>query len=180
MAGVGISGFPALGQEARDDEEVVRILALFSYVGGVYYFNPSGVHVDVGQTVEWAGVRTRAVTAYHPSNENHELRIPEDAEPFDSRTMGSGDGRFRWTFKEEGTYDYYAPSHEYFGMVGRIVVGRPGGPGEKTPGYGNREGRAVMYASAAKLLEYLKSDRIVEEEVIRYPTDLLSHEFPWR
>ena len=29
----------------------------------------------------------------------------------------------------EGVYDYFCLPHEAAGMVGRIVVGRPGGPG---------------------------------------------------
>lgn len=160
--------------------DIPRILALFSYRKGIYYFNPAGLYVEVGQTVEWVGLRRRTVTAFHPSLENRELRIPESAEPFDSKTMGSDDGVFRWTFEVEGTYDYYSQPQEYLGMVGRIVVGRPGGPGEKPPGYGNREGRTVMYPDAARLLEYLKSDEIVQKKVIPCPLEILERKFPWR
>jgi plastocyanin len=160
--------------------EMLRILALFSYRRGIYYFNPAGLYVEVGQTVEWVGLRRRTVTAFHPSLDNRELRIPESAEPFDSKTMGSNDGVFRWTFEVEGTYDYYSQPQEYLGMVGRIVVGRPGGPGEKPPGYGNREGRTVMYPDAARLLEYLKSDEIVQKKVIPCPLEVLERKFPWR
>ncbi len=160
--------------------DMLRVLALFSYRRGIYYFNPAGLYVEVGQTVEWVGLRRRTVTAFHPSLDNRELRIPESAEPFDSKTMGSDDGVFRWTFEVEGTYDYYSRAQEYLGMVGRIVVGRPGGPGEKPPGYGNREGRAVMYPDAARLLEYLKSDEIVQKKVIPCPLEVLERKFPWR
>jgi hypothetical protein len=65
-------------------------------------------------------------------------------------------------------------------MVGRIVVGKPGGPGEKPPGYGNREGRAVMYQDAARLFDYLSSDEIVERKIIPCPLELLERKFPWR
>ena len=80
----------------------------------------------MGQTVEFVDAGRRGVTAYHPSVDNHELRIPEGAKPFNSETMGSG-GTFKWTFEVEGTYDYYSRAYEYLGMVGRIIVGKPGG-----------------------------------------------------
>ncbi|MBI2821762.1 MAG: hypothetical protein HYX74_06010 [Acidobacteria bacterium] len=157
-----------------------RIVAAFSYGKGVYYFNPAGLHVAPGQTVQWAGVGRRAVIAYHPSIDNHELRIPESAKPFDSRTAATQDGTFTWKFEVEGTYDYYSPREEYLGMVGRIVVGKPGGPAEKPPGYGNREGRAVMYPDAARVFQYLKPDEIVQNKSIPFPLDLLERKFPWR
>jgi hypothetical protein len=36
---------------------------------------------------------------------------------------------FDVTFTVEGVYDYYCLPHEAAGMVGRIVVGQPSGPG---------------------------------------------------
>jgi plastocyanin len=181
---IGLGGFPQGGLPPgalkTSSPDMLRILALFSYGRGIYYFNPAGLYVEVGQTVEWVGLRRRTATAFHPSLDNHELRIPESAEPFDSKTMGSDNGAFRWTFEVEGTYDYYSQPHEYLGMVGRIVVGRPGGPGEKPPGYGNREGRTVMYPDAARLFEYLESDEIVQKKVIPCPLEVLERKFPWR
>jgi len=161
--------------------DLPRILASFSFGRGIYYFNPAGLYVDVGQPVQWAGLGTsRCVVAFHPSIDNHELRIPEKAEPFDSRTLPSDPGTFEWKFDVEGTYDYYSQPEEYLGMVGRIVVGKPGGPGENLPGYGNREGRAVMYSDAARLLEYLKSEEIVRNKIVPCPLELLERRFPWR
>ena len=187
LAGTGLAGAGAFSQgglpveapETAAGSDIHRVLALFSYNGGVYYFNPAGLYIEVGQTVEWVGVGRRAVTAYHPSLNNHELRIPENAKPFDSSSMGSG-STFQWTFDVEGTYDYYSPTHEYLGMVGRIIVGQPGGPGEETPGYGNRQGRAVMYRDAARVFEYLKSDELVTQKTIPYPIDSVRRDFPWR
>jgi len=80
--------------------------------------------------MDWGG----SVTAFHPSHDNHELRIPEGARPFDSGILIEGDNpraRFEWIFEEEGTYDYYSRRQERLGAVGRIVVGSPGGPGEE-------------------------------------------------
>ena len=103
-----------------------RILWSFSFGRGSYYFNPAGLYIDVGQSVQWAGLGTSgSVIAFHPSIDNHELRIPETAEPFDSRTRSSSPGTFEWSFEVEGTYDYYSQPEESLGMVGRIVVGKP-------------------------------------------------------
>ena len=186
LAGSSLAGLGAFSQggglppqDSGTGSDTPRILALFSYNGGIYYYNPPGLYVEVGQTVEFVDAGRRGVTAYHPSVDNHELRIPEGAKPFNSETMGSG-GTFKWTFEVEGTYDYYSRAYEYLGMVGRIIVGKPGGGGERTPGYGNRNGRAVMYRDARRLFEYLKSDEIVQKERIPYPMDLLRREFPWR
>ena len=187
LAGSGIASLGASAQEAvppqapaTGDPDVPRIMSLFSFNKGIYYFNPAGLYVDVGQTVEWVGISFRGATSFHPSFENHELRMPENARPFDTRTMAEGGGTFRWTFEEEGTYDYFSTEYEYLGMVGRIVVGKPGGPGERPPGYGNREGRMVMYRDAARLFQFLKSDKIVQEKVVPFPQELLRKPFPWR
>jgi len=179
---IGTAGgiFPtALFSQGADG--LPRILASFSFGRGIYYFNPAGLYVDVGQPVQWAGLGTsRSVVAFHPSIDNHELRIPENAEPFDSRKVPSDSGTFVWRFDVEGTYDYYSQPEEYLGMVGRIVVGKPGGRGERPPGDGNREGRGVMYPDVARLLEYLKPEDIVRKKIIPCPLELLERRFPWR
>ena len=184
---VTASGILEMGRSARAQtmsapgSSIPRVLALSGPGKGIFYFNPAGLYVAVGQTVRWAGVgRSSSVTAFHPSIDNHELRIPEKAKPFNSRTMQPDGGTFEWTFDVEGTYDYYGHGAEYLGMVGRIVVGKPGGPGEKPPGYGNREGRAVMYHDAARLFEYLKSDEIVRKKSVPCPLELMTRRFPWR
>jgi plastocyanin len=178
----GQGGLPLSAQaQPPPKPNLPRILALFSYGMGIYYFNPAGLYINLGQSVQWAGVGRYPVSAYHPSLGNHELRIPEAAKPFTSRTAsGAEDGMFTWTFDVEGTYDYYSEPHEALGMVGRIVVGKPGGPAEKPPGYGNREGRAVMYSDAARLLNFLKPDEIVRQKVVPCPLQLLERKFPWR
>ena len=115
---------------------IAKVRVVLSYPMGMWYFEPLGLYVEKGQTVEFLATRWGpTVTAFHPSNGNQELRMPEGAEPFDSGLMSQGD-TFRWTFDVEGTYDYFSKNHVGLGMVGRIVVGRPGGPGEKPPRYG--------------------------------------------
>jgi len=167
---------------------VVRVGLAFPR--GQYFFDPAGVFVPKGGTVRWefafsGGVGALmgvSVTAFHPANENHELRIPETAKPFDSGPMNrAADGfiRFEQTFDVEGTYDYFSSTHEAIGMVGRIVVGRPGGPGEKEPGYGAREGRAPMYPSSAVILGACASQDIVQKKAIPYPRDLVVRPYPF-
>jgi hypothetical protein len=77
-------------------------------------------------------------------NASHSLRIPEAAEPWDSGFLINPGDHFEVTLTVEGVYDYFCLPHEAAGMVGRIVVGRPGGPGAQPfdyfvgrPGTGN-------------------------------------------
>jgi plastocyanin len=65
----------------------------------------------------------------HPKNDQHSLRIPEAAEPWDSGFLMKTGTSFDVTFTIEGVYDYYCLPHEAAGMVGRIIVGQPSGPG---------------------------------------------------
>ena len=55
------------------------------YVFSKPYFDPAGLFIEKGETVRWVGGdQEPTVTAFHPSNYNHELRIPENAKPFNS------------------------------------------------------------------------------------------------
>jgi hypothetical protein len=96
------------------------------------------------------------------------LRIPEGAEPFDSGLLAVDD-RFRWTFDVEGTYDYYSKDGLAIGVLGRIVVGKPGGPGEKPPHYGGAEGGAPIYRRAIRVFEMLDSREIVNLKRVAFP-----------
>lgn len=92
---------------------------------GDTYFDPIGLHVRPGATVRFeieAG--THSATAYPD-------RVPSGAAPFDSGTISAGG--FGHTFDTPGTYDYYCTPHRAMGMVGRVVVGEPGGPAEASP-----------------------------------------------
>lgn len=91
---------------------------------GTNYFDPIGLYVEQGTTVQFeieAG--SHSATAYPD-------RIPAKATPFDSGVIS--EGGFEFTFDVPGTYDYYCIPHQSMGMVGRIVVGEPGGPAEAT------------------------------------------------
>jgi plastocyanin len=94
------------------------------------WFDPIGVFVEPGQTVRWiVDQDVHTVTAYHPANDHHSLRIPEGATPWDSGFLMQKGARFDVTLTVAGVYDYYCMPHEEAGMVGRIIVGRAGGPG---------------------------------------------------
>jgi pseudoazurin len=87
---------------------------------GNYYYDPIGLHVEAGTTVTFENVEgAHNVVSY-------EGRIPEGAEQF-STTIGE---TAELTFETPGTYDFYCQPHKTLGMVGRIVVGEPGGPAE--------------------------------------------------
>ena len=142
--------------QATDKIKVIQIRS--NYRIGRWYFDPVGLHIQPGEKVRWVCTKWGgSATAYHPSNNNHELRIPENAEPFDSGIMIQGDydpneaqaanrATFEWVFEEEGTYDYYSRNHERLGAVGRIVVGSPGGPAEKTVGLWWKRGSSSWLA----------------------------------
>jgi plastocyanin len=98
--------------------------------GDQAWFDPIGLWLKPGQTVRWVIHHdAHTTTAYHPKNDNHSLRIPEGANPWDSDFLMKKGATFDVTFTVEGVYDYFCLPHEDSGMVGRIVVGRPGGPG---------------------------------------------------
>lgn len=123
------------------------------YTVGMYtdlYFDPVGLHVEPGETVSFELVSgAHSATAYDPSNANAlDRRIPDGAPAWDTGTFGEV-GAFRnVTFETPGTHDYYCIPHKMVGMVGRIVVGDPGGPATE---------------SSNPDLELPASERIVEE-----------------
>ena len=108
---------------------------------GETYFDPVGIHIAPGDTVRWVQISGfHSITAYHPGNDNHELRIPEAAEPWDSDILLADypkrGATFEHVFTVQGVYDYFCKPHEMAGMVGRVVVGEPGnGPGTRPFGY---------------------------------------------
>ena len=180
-AAVVIPGWRASVLSAEDG--VHEIMADSFYPRGQWFFDPAGLYIQKGEKVRWvAGNYGPTVTAFHPSNWNHELRIPENAKPFDSGIL-TNYGRYRvfeWTFDVEGTYDYFARTFEPVGMVGRIIVGKPGGPAEQHPlGYGGREGKAPVFPAQAKILSALTSSEIVDKKKIPYPKNLVFRSFPY-
>jgi plastocyanin len=100
--------------------------------GEEVWFDPIGRRIEPGQTVRWVLAspgNPHTTTSYHPRNANHSLRIPEAAAPWDSGFLVKPGDTFEVTLTVDGVYDYFCLPHEAAGMVGRIIVGRPGGPG---------------------------------------------------
>ena len=163
-----------LGSIRESKAQAAQIKIILSYDRGIWYYDPVGLYVRKGETVHWVAVRgAPSVTAFHPANDNHELRIPEGAKPFDSGMLATGD-TFQWTFDVEGTYDYFSKYHEGIGLIGRIVVGKPGGPAEKPARYGGAEGRAPIYAAEMRVFAVLSSKEIVEAKAVPFPVDKLA------
>lgn len=121
--------------------KVVEVRLMMSADGTKAFFDPAGIHIQPGDTVRWTQVSNyHSVTAYHPANGNHELRIPGDAKPWDSDILlgqyPAKGSTYEHKFTAEGVYDYFCKPHEAAGMVGRIIVGKPGaGPGTRPFGY---------------------------------------------
>lgn len=126
-----LAGFAAARLAPRADASEVVTIRMRSVDGGAHVrFDPIGVLVRPGATIRWViDSDVHTATAYHPDNDRHALRIPEAAAPWDSGYLVDPGDAFETTLTVEGVYDYFCAPHELAGMVGRIVVGAPGGPG---------------------------------------------------
>jgi plastocyanin len=121
-------------------------------------FDPIGLWLPVGSRVRWvleANVHT--ATTYHPANGGRPLRIPEGAEPWDTGYLVEPGETFEVTLTVEGVYDYLCVPHEIAGMVGRLIVGRPGGPGMRPPDSGVPPAARAAFPS----IERIMAERIV-------------------
>lgn len=128
LADWALPRYPRAAGDAGD--AVAVVCAQSDTLGTDVGFEPIGLYVAPGTTVRWVvESNVHTVTAYHPANGNHSLRIPPAADPFDSGFLVNPGSVFERRFTVEGVYDYFCLPHEAAGMVGRIVVGRPGGPG---------------------------------------------------
>jgi plastocyanin len=141
--------------------------------GEAVWFDPIGLWVAPGQTVRWLlhhDVHT--TTAYHPKNDQHSLRMPEGAEPWDSGFLVKPGAHFEVTFTVEGVYDYYCAPHEAAGMVGRIIVGRPSGPGALPFDYFKDRTGASGWKPVPDAAQraFPRVEDIVRTRVVRIPT----------
>jgi len=124
-------------------EEPVLIRMRSDGDGAHVGFDPVGLLIQPGRTVRFlceANYHTTA--AYHPANASHSLRIPRTAQPWASEVLQPGE-QFEVTLTVPGVYDYFCAPHEQAGMVGRLIVGEPIGPGSEPFDWfkGRTEGR---------------------------------------
>jgi plastocyanin len=148
---------------------VVEIRLRSDALGTKVGFDPIGLLIEPGQTVRWVNeANVHTSTAYHPDNDDHALRIPEAAEPWDSGYLIEPGDQFEVTLTVPGVYDYFCAPHEMAGMVGRIIVGQPGGPGTLPFDYfrddpAARAWRAVPKAAQAAFppIEAIMNERLV-------------------
>lgn len=134
--GLTLAGLPRLPSIASASEAgTVTIRMKSDPTGAKVYFDPIGVLVMPGTTIRWVvQSNVHTTTAYHPANGDFPQRIPDAADPWDSGYLTEPGASFSVTLTVEGVYDYFCRPHEAAGMVGRIIVGRPAGPGLRPPG----------------------------------------------
>jgi plastocyanin len=169
--GIGLAGLaaPRLARSASPVEIRMRSDARGEHVG----FDPIGILIQPGQTVRWimeSAGNPHTTAAYHPRNGKHSLRIPESAEPWDSGFLVNVGDRFEVALTVEGVYDYFCLPHEAAGMVGRIVVGRPGGPGARPADYftGQPGTQDWLPVPEAARRSFPAVDAIVRQRVVRH------------
>lgn len=151
--------------------DVIEIYMKSDASGGVVGFDPIGVLLQPGQTVRWiCDANVHTTTAYSPKNDNHSLRIPEKAQPWDSGFLLPGK-HFEVKLTVEGVYDYYCAPHEMAGMVGRLIVGHPAGPGTLPFDYFKAEGKAWMPVPPAAQKTFPTTDSVMRQKIVRSPLD---------
>ena len=173
VGGLACAGFALLPNRRLFSAAAIEVIEMRSNaVGSRVWFDPIGLYVESGTTVRWT-VRenVHTATAYHPRNDNHSLRIPERARPWNSGFLVHPGDHFDVKLIEPGVYDYYCAPHEAAGMVGRIVVGKPLGPGDEPFDYwvgkpGTRDWRRVPDAARAV---FPTVQRILAERRVRPP-----------
>ena len=93
-----------------------------------FYFEPTGLYVEPGDTVQFSLVSPHhSVTAYHPGIGTQQ-RVPDDVPPLSSPVLPVN-AYWLYTFEQPGVYDLHCGPHEIFGHVIRIVAGEVSGPG---------------------------------------------------
>ena len=164
---------PAMLRSARAGA-VVEIRLRSDTLGTKVWFDPIGVLIEPGQTVRWVNeANVHTSTAYHPANDGHALRIPEAAEPWDSGYLVEPGDSFEVTLTVPGVYDYFCVPHEMAGMVGRIVVGEPSGPGALPFDYfeGDPAAQAWQPVPTAAQAAFPRIEAIMHAGIVRAPPE---------
>lgn len=114
-----------------------------------FFYDPIGLYLKRGDTVTWLEAREQVktrhtATSYHPAFDK-KLRIPEGAAPWNSGFFEKIGQTWSYTFNDVGIHDYFCIPHEDSGMVGRLIVEEPTGPGAQDLSVGiSPAGQSVM------------------------------------
>lgn len=156
-------------REARAAPPPARVLEIHmrsDTTGATVGFDPVGVLLEPGTTVRWVcDANVHTATAYSPRNANHSQRIPLAAKPWDSGFLMPGQ-HFEVELTVEGVYDYYCTPHEQAGMVGRLIVRHPSGPGALPFDYFMSQGKHWLPVPPAAQKDLPSIDDIMSRRVI--------------
>jgi plastocyanin len=148
-------------------EAVIEVRMRSDPEGSHVGFDPIGLLIAPGQVVRWVcDANVHSTSAYHPNNDNHSLRIPERAKPWASDMLLPAQS-FEVRLTVEGVYDYYCTPHEMAGMVGRIVVGKPAGPGTLPFDYFKAQGRSWLSVPPEAARAFPRIEKILREKIVR-------------
>lgn len=168
VGGGGLFLGTLFGSRARA-ADVVEIHMKSDPSGGMVGFDPIGLLIQPGQTVRWiCDANVHTTTAYSPTNNDHSLRIPNGAQPWASDFLLPGQG-FEVKLTVEGVYDYYCAPHEMAGMVGRLIVGHPSGPGMLPFDYFKADGKTWTPVPLAAQKAFPTIEAIMREKVVPSP-----------
>jgi plastocyanin len=126
-------GFSALSDDVEppvepDHEVHLRTEAREDWPNPEYFFDPTGLYVEPGDTVRFTVASPfHNVVAYHPGF-GQTRRVPENVPPVSS-PLFAADAYWLYAFDEPGVYDLYCGPHSFLGMVVRVVAGEASGPG---------------------------------------------------
>jgi hypothetical protein len=130
---VGRRARTAAARPLQEGQHARFLARIHSWGFGTLYIDPkrlpAGPFLAYNHDGKLVGSIYTVPVTFNDLAANHRLRIPERATPWDSRFLVNPGDRFEVTFAEEGVYDYFGLPHEGAGMVGRLIVGHPGGPG---------------------------------------------------
>lgn len=156
-------------REARAAPSSARVLQIHmrsDTTGAMVGFDPVGVLLEPGSAVRWVcDANVHTTTAYSPGNANHSQRIPLAAKAWSSGFLMPGQ-HFEVELTVEGVYDYYCAPHEQAGMVGRLIVGRPSGPGTLPFDYFTAQGKHWLPVPSAAQKAFPSIDDIMSRRVI--------------
>jgi plastocyanin len=159
LGAVGLAGCISQDSRGGQPSNPSGLTIAMGMVNSRYCFDPIGLFVKPGETVTWVNESgAHSTTAYEKGNGPASVtRIPENASPWNSGILNEQGATFEQTFEVEGTYDYFCTPHKFFGMIGRIVVGEPGGPaaGSMPPDGTLPESAAIVEQNAISYDEFM-------------------------